>query len=266
MQWSYVRSECVPLYRQLAMATTARLFDSREAIWHLPGCADTVGLSSGVSFCSRWTNVESQSKEFERNRNINFQSSKTRCLFTIDCNSNKESKRELNICTSLVYQGLEKRLWQVCIRWNHTVLLQPEFLHKTAHPRLSDSHKGVWFQNQSHRLVLQNNSWSSQQLIDHTVGNSHQWKKTCISPSKHINNNKEPLWPEEKKINTKENIERDQRKVQYAKQKNYCTPILLHAQDVFPVMFLQEKEARERRHFFLWFFPSIISSLLGDPP
>jgi predicted RNA-binding protein len=55
----------------------------------------------------------------------------------------------------------------------------------------------------------------------------------------------------EKKINTKENIERDQRKVQYAKQKNYCTPILLHAQDVFPVMFLQEKEARERRHFFL---------------
>ncbi len=34
MQWSYVRSECVPLYRQLAMATTARLFDSREAIWH----------------------------------------------------------------------------------------------------------------------------------------------------------------------------------------------------------------------------------------
>jgi hypothetical protein len=24
------------------MATTARLFDSREAIWHLPGCADTV--------------------------------------------------------------------------------------------------------------------------------------------------------------------------------------------------------------------------------
>jgi hypothetical protein len=147
------------------------------------GCADTVGLSSGVSFCSRWTNVESQSKEFERNRNINFQSSKTRCLFTIDCNSNKESKRELNICTSLVYQGLEKRLWQVCIRWNHTVLLQPEFLHKTAHPRLSDSHKGVWFQNQSHRLVLQNNSWSSQQLIHHTVGNFHQWKKTCISPS-----------------------------------------------------------------------------------
>jgi hypothetical protein len=54
-----------------------------------------------------------------------------------------------------------------------------------------------------------------------------------------------------KKINTKENIERDQRKVQYAKHKNYCTPILLHAQDVFPVMFLQAKEAREHRHFFL---------------
>ncbi len=98
-----------------------------------------------------------------------------------------------------------------------------------------------WFQNQSHRLVLQNNSWSSQQLIDHTVGNSHQWKKTCISPSKHINN-KEPLWAEEKKINTKENIERDQRKVHFAKHKNYCTPILLHAQDVFPVMFLQAKK------------------------
>ncbi len=116
MQWSYVHGECVPLYRQLAMATTVRLFDSREALWHLPGCADTVGLSSGVSFCSRWTIVESQSKEFERNRNINFQSSKTRGLFTIDCNSKKESKRELNICTILVYQGLEKSLWQVCIR------------------------------------------------------------------------------------------------------------------------------------------------------
>jgi predicted RNA-binding protein len=54
-----------------------------------------------------------------------------------------------------------------------------------------------------------------------------------------------------KKINTKENIERDQRKVQYAKHKNYCTPILPHAQDVFPVMFPQAKEATDCRHFFL---------------
>jgi hypothetical protein len=47
-----------------------------------------------------------------------------------------------------------------------------------------------------------------------------------------------------KKMNTKE-------KCNMQSTKTTVTPILLHAQDIFPVMFLQAKEARKRRYLFL---------------